>query len=101
MVYIHTADRSPNLQIADYLMDPLCRGVFAGSAHHLSMQSCFPVIHQLEEKHGSLLRGMLFLEKCNFSERMSSHDYRDELRIDEANIVGISFVMFFFQPRFS
>lgn len=47
------------VQIADYVIDPMCRGIFAGSAHNLSMRSAFPVIHQYETTHGSIIRGAL------------------------------------------
>lgn len=47
------------VQIADYVIDPMCRGIFAGSAHSLSMRSAFPVIHQYETSHGSIIRGAL------------------------------------------
>lgn len=47
------------LQIAQYLVDPMCRGVFASSARSLSIQSSFPPLYQAEQSHGSLVRGML------------------------------------------
>lgn len=47
------------VQIADYVIDPMCRGIFAGSAHSLSMRSAFPAIHQYETSHGSIIRGAL------------------------------------------
>ena len=47
------------LQIADYVIDPMCRGIFAGSARNLSMRSAFPAIHQYESNHGSIIRGAL------------------------------------------
>ena len=48
-----------DIQIADYVIDPMCRGIFAGSAHRLSIRSAFPVIHQYETNHGSIVRGAL------------------------------------------
>ena len=47
------------LQIADYVIDPMCRGIFAGSAHNLSMRSAFPVIHQYEASYGTVVGGAL------------------------------------------
>ena len=47
------------IQIADYLVDPLCRGVYASSPRSLSLKSTFPDFHQSELKSGSLIRGML------------------------------------------
>ena len=46
-------------QVADYLVDPLCRGVFASSPKSLSLRSCFPLFHQYESKYGSVIMGLL------------------------------------------
>ena len=51
---------TPFLQIAEWLIDPLCRGIYAGSSHSLSVKSCFPAFYDYEQKHGSLIRGALF-----------------------------------------
>ena len=45
-------------QVADYLVDPLCRGVFASSPKSISLRSCFPFFHQYESKYGSIVMGM-------------------------------------------
>ena len=45
--------------MANYLIDPLCCGVFAASPRNLSLQSCFPLFHQYETKYGSVIRGFL------------------------------------------
>lgn len=49
-------------ELADYLIDPMCRGIYAGSAHSLSMKSCFQLFHNYEKTHGSLIKGA-FLTK--------------------------------------
>lgn len=49
----------PPTQVADYLIDPLCRGVFASSPKSLSLRSCFPLFDQYEMKYGSLIMGLL------------------------------------------
>ena len=46
-------------QVADYLIDPLCRGVFASSPKSLSLRSCFPQFHQYETQYGSVIRGVI------------------------------------------
>ena len=46
-------------QVADYLVDPLCRGVFASSPRHLSLRSCFPQFHKYEAQFGSVTWGLL------------------------------------------
>ncbi|RWS10055.1 protoporphyrinogen oxidase-like protein [Dinothrombium tinctorium] len=45
--------------IADFIIDPLCRGITAGDAKKLSMKSAFPQLFKLEREHGSLIKGLL------------------------------------------
>nr|QIA61821.1 protoporphyrinogen oxidase [Halichondria panicea]QIZ30884.1 protoporphyrinogen oxidase [Halichondria panicea] len=51
-------------EVTQYLVDPLCRGVYASSAKTLSVRSCFPQLVELESKYGSLVKGML-LDRLN------------------------------------
>jgi oxygen-dependent protoporphyrinogen oxidase len=44
------------------LIDPMASGVFAGDPGQMSLQSCFPRIHELESQYGSLIRGMIRLQ---------------------------------------
>ncbi|XP_051865779.1 protoporphyrinogen oxidase isoform X2 [Pristis pectinata] len=46
-------------ELADYGVDSLCRGVFAGDSRRLSVRSCFPALFQAEQSFGSVLLGML------------------------------------------
>lgn len=46
-------------QFLDYAIDPFVSGVFAGDPEKLSVQSAFPKLYQLEEKYGSLIKGMI------------------------------------------
>ncbi|CUI17662.1 putative protoporphyrinogen oxidase [Candidatus Protochlamydia naegleriophila] len=39
------------------LIDPFISGIYAGDSRKLSIQSCFPVLWQWEQEHGSLLKG--------------------------------------------
>ena len=48
------------LQIADYIIDPMCRGIFAGDIKKLSVKSCLPMVYNLEENSGSIVKGVLF-----------------------------------------
>ncbi|MBF0321321.1 MAG: protoporphyrinogen oxidase, partial [Nitrospirae bacterium] len=41
------------------LIDPMASGIYAGDSTRLSLKSCFPKIHNLEAKYGSLILGML------------------------------------------
>lgn len=50
--------------IASKLMDPLVSGIYAGDISRLSLRSCFPEMHRMEQEHGSLLKGM-FRKKKN------------------------------------
>ncbi len=44
------------------LIDPMASGVFAGDATKMSLRSCFPRIHEVEEQYGSLIRGLVKLQ---------------------------------------
>ena len=45
------------------LIDPMASGVFAGDATKMSLKSCFPRIHEVEAEFGSLIRGLIKLQK--------------------------------------
>jgi oxygen-dependent protoporphyrinogen oxidase len=46
------------------LIDPMASGVFAGDATTMSLKSCFPRIHEVESEYGSLIRGLISLQKA-------------------------------------
>ena len=46
------------------LIDPMASGVFAGDARTMSLQSCFPRIHEVESEYGSLIRGLIKLQRA-------------------------------------
>jgi len=54
------------LKVAEYLSDPLCRGIFAGDTRLLSLKSCFPPVHQYESQHGSIIKGVFFTKEGTF-----------------------------------
>ncbi|XP_078379655.1 protoporphyrinogen oxidase-like [Oculina patagonica] len=56
--------RRMNEEVAEYLSDPLCRGIFAGDTRVLSLKSCFPPVHQYENQHGSVVKGVLFTREA-------------------------------------
>ena len=60
------------LKVAEYLSDPLCRGIFAGDTRLLSLKSCFPPVHQYESQHGSIIKGAFFTKEGTFN--METHD---------------------------
>jgi len=45
------------------LIDPMASGVFAGDARTMSLKSCFPRIREVESEYGSLIRGLIKLQK--------------------------------------
>jgi protoporphyrinogen/coproporphyrinogen III oxidase len=52
-------ERRLSKEIAEKLIDPLVSGIYAGDIHKLSLRSCFPDMHRLEQEHGSLVHGAL------------------------------------------
>ena len=38
-----------NRDVAAYMMDPLCVGIFGGDSKKLSLKSCFPSIAEFED----------------------------------------------------
>jgi oxygen-dependent protoporphyrinogen oxidase len=45
-------------RIAETLFDPITLGIYAGDIRKLSIRSCFPALHNWEQTHGSVLRGL-------------------------------------------
>lgn len=46
-------------EFLDYAINPFVGGVYAGNPEMLSVSAAFPRLHQLEQEHGSLIRGQL------------------------------------------
>lgn len=55
------ARRRLGSEAADKLIDPMASGVYAGDPEAMSLRSCFPVIYNLEQNYGSLIKGMIAL----------------------------------------
>jgi oxygen-dependent protoporphyrinogen oxidase len=51
-------------EIVDYALNPFVSGVYAGNPQKLSARHAFPKLWQLEQLHGSLLRGQLAAAKA-------------------------------------
>lgn len=45
--------------MAERLLDPMASGIFGGDIRYLSMRACFKMLVDLEQSHGSVVRGML------------------------------------------
>ncbi len=46
-------------EIVDFAVDPFISGIYAGDPAKLSMRHAFPRLYEMEQAHGSILRGML------------------------------------------
>ena len=45
------------------LIDPMVTGIYAGDPDRMSLESCFPLIRDLERKYGGLVKGMIALRR--------------------------------------
>uniref|UniRef100_W5MBE3 Protoporphyrinogen oxidase n=1 Tax=Lepisosteus oculatus TaxID=7918 RepID=W5MBE3_LEPOC len=52
-------ERRLGKELADIVMDCLCRGVFAGDCRELSLRSCFPPLFRAERDWGSVVLGLI------------------------------------------
>ncbi|MGK2906936.1 MAG: protoporphyrinogen oxidase [Desulfuromonadales bacterium] len=57
------ARRRLGAEALDKLIGPMVSGIFAGNPETMSLQSCFPRIHELEQQYGGLLKAMLKMAK--------------------------------------
>lgn len=53
------ARRRIGREAADFLVQSMVSGVYGGLAEQLSLQSCFPIMSEMEREHGSLVRAMI------------------------------------------
>ena len=63
------ARRRLGQEALDKLIAPMVSGIFAGDPETMSLKSCFPRIHQLEQEYGGLIKAMLKLAKQKKAER--------------------------------
>jgi oxygen-dependent protoporphyrinogen oxidase len=57
------ATRRLGHEAAEALIDPMASGVFAGNSDRMSLKSCFPRINEVEQEFGSLIRGLIKLQR--------------------------------------
>ena len=50
-------------EAAQWLMDPLVSGIYAGDAEQISLRAAFPKVYEMVAQHGSVFRGMMALMK--------------------------------------
>jgi len=56
------ARRRLGAEALEKLIEPMVTGIFAGNPDQMSLRCCFPMINNLENKYGGLVRGMLSLK---------------------------------------
>ncbi|KPK39155.1 MAG: hypothetical protein AMJ69_06485 [Gammaproteobacteria bacterium SG8_47] len=56
------ATRRLGREAYEKLIDPMATGVFAGDASKLSLNACFPRIHEVEQQYRSLILGLIKLQ---------------------------------------
>jgi protoporphyrinogen/coproporphyrinogen III oxidase len=59
----HFATRRLGREAYEKLIDPMASGIFAGDPEKMSLKSCFAKVYNLEQNYGSLIRGMIKLQK--------------------------------------
>jgi protoporphyrinogen/coproporphyrinogen III oxidase len=57
------AKRRLGKEAYEKLIDPMASGIYAGDPEKMSLKSCFLKVYTLEQKYGSLIKGMLKLQK--------------------------------------
>ena len=57
------AKRRLGKEAYEKLIDPMASGIYAGDPEKMSLKSCFLKVYNLEQKYGSLIKGMLKLQK--------------------------------------
>ncbi len=46
-------------EVVDYIVNPFIAGVYAADPEQLSLRAVFPLLAELEQEHGSVIRGMI------------------------------------------
>ncbi|MES2693067.1 MAG: protoporphyrinogen oxidase [Verrucomicrobiota bacterium] len=59
-------------EIVDYALNPFVTGVYAGNPKKLSARYAFPKLWEIEQKHGSLLRGQIAAAKARTPEQRAA-----------------------------
>jgi protoporphyrinogen/coproporphyrinogen III oxidase len=63
-------------ELLDRLVAPMVSGIYAGDPERLSLRAAFPVVHELEQQHGSLIRGALKRRPKGSRERPALSTFR-------------------------
>lgn len=54
-------------QAFERVLEPLMAGIYAGDAEHMSLRATFPRFFELEQRYGSIVRGMMAAKKATSS----------------------------------
>ena len=57
------ASRRIGREAAEILISPMVSGIFGGDARELSLKACFPIMREMEEMYGGLIKAMLAKKK--------------------------------------
>lgn len=60
----------------DRVIEPLMAGIYAGDAEQMSLKATFPRFRELEQRYGSLIRGMLAARRAADSPAEASRPHR-------------------------
>ena len=77
-------------EVAEFISDPLCRGITAGDARKLSMKAMFPDIFNRTLDQGSLVKGLLFSKKTVELDQMCNQDTQLVKHVKDNKWIGWS-----------
>ncbi|KAJ0402128.1 hypothetical protein P43SY_000443 [Pythium insidiosum] len=76
--------------VAERLLDPVASGIFGGDIRYLSVRSCFQLLWDLEQQHGSVVRGML-LGGSKKEDRLLDGTVKSSFVSQHENSISVSF----------
>lgn len=82
------ARRRLGLEIAEYLVQPLVTGIFAGDARELSVRSVFPPLFEMEQESGSIFRGAMAKLKAKKKRGKTGAGRQDNSRAGITSLSG-------------
>ena len=65
-------------EVRDYMMDPFSTGVFGSPCAELSLRSCFEMLFEIEQSHGSVIKGMMAKQKSAKRKRLEAGEAKKE-----------------------
>lgn len=82
-------------QVLDYAVNPVVAGIFAGNPEKLSLKAALPMLHEMEVKHGSILKAIRQAGKKGVGPRriVNFKEGVNQLPQALANIIGEALTM--------